>query len=1278
MKKLWAVMLLVAAVVYSQGSTGRLDGTVSDPQGATVPGADIQVLNVSTGQIFKSVSNERGEWTLTSMPAATYRVTVTKPGFRAASIDGVEMNAGVPATVNIKLELGQATETVEVTGGAEIIQATSAAVNSTLTGRQVFELPFATRNAVELLVTQPGTQTPTNPRSSTINGLPKGALNVTIDGLNSQESMLKSNDGFFSYIYTPIDAVDEITLTTSAASVDATGAGAAQIKFTTKSGTNEFHPGAFWQVRNSALNANYYFNNQQGLARDQIKLNQLGGHLGGPIKKNRLFFFGNYEIYRLPSTLNFTRTILTDKARAGVFTYQDTVTKQTRDVNLYQIAAAANANLPAGTRAFASTPDPIVAATLDQIAKLTSGGNLRSNVATSNDYNRQTFSYQPSSNDKRDFLTGKLDYNISNKHHLSLTYNYDWYNATPDGLNNVVPVYPGSGTVLGSNINAGQRSNRYLGSIALRSALTANLTNELRAGAQGGTLLFRDQISTPSLFSEWRGYVPNFGGGNPSFIAGVTSVSTSSRRNSPTKEIADNVNLVHGSHQIGFGGSYNHVNLWQQSIGTNLLPGVTFSVAAGDPVATGSTNIFNSANFPNLSSTDLGNAQSLYALLTGRVSAISRQLSLDETSHKYDYSPSINRDRIREYGLFVSDTWRMTPSFTLTAGLRYEKQFPFENLNNTYTRVGIDGVYGISGVGNLFQPGFTPGKPPVYTLGTAGGDAYKIPGVWAPSIGAAWQLPKGDGLLGILLGHHQGAAVLRAGYSIANIREGWNVFTSVWGSNQGLTADASLSPSTFPADFGAPGSVLFRDATLPSRSGLPSTPVYPIAASFSSSVNEFDPKLKMGYVQSWNIGFQRELGRDMVAEVRYTGNHGVHEWRQYNINEVNIFESGFLNEFNIAAANLAIARGVTAGSNNYGNQGLPGQRPIPILLTAIGNSTDATTASNIGLGAAGTIANSIATNATRMGNLTKAGYPENLFVANPSVAGGGAFLVANDGSSFYDAMQVEWRRRMTRGISLQGSYTWSHSISNGATSSATDSSQPTTLRNLRLDRVAEAFDIRHAVKVNWIYELPFGARHHWLAAAPNPVLRKAIEGWEVAGVARYQSGTPFFFNGIASYNSVTNNTGVVLHNLDGHQLQDMVGIYKTTGTDGKGIVYYLPPAIIANSQAAFQTGGKTLRDLNPSAPYIGPSAPGTLGYRSYVYGPWQRHFDVSLVKLTRIHEKANVEFRAQALNVFNQNSFLLGSNIGNSFGQITSAYRDTNGTVDPGGRILEFVLRLNF
>ena len=167
------------------------------------------------------------------------------------------------------------------------MQTTSAAVSSTIGGRQIFELPFATRNAVELLVTQPGVQTPTNPRSSSVNGLPRGALNVTIDGMNTQDNMLKSSDGFFSYIYPTVDSLDELTVTTSAGSADSSGQGAAQIKFVTKSGTNQFHGGGFYQRRQTGWNANYYFNNQHGLPRDVVKLTQRGLHVGGPIDQGQ-------------------------------------------------------------------------------------------------------------------------------------------------------------------------------------------------------------------------------------------------------------------------------------------------------------------------------------------------------------------------------------------------------------------------------------------------------------------------------------------------------------------------------------------------------------------------------------------------------------------------------------------------------------------------------------------------------------------------------------------------------------------------------------------------------------------------------------------------------------------------------------------------------------------------------------------------------------------------------------------------------------------------------
>ena len=196
------------------------------------------------------------------------------------------------------------------------------------------------------------------------------------------------------------------------------------------------------------------------------------------------------------------------------------------------------------------------------------------------------------------------------------------------------------------------------------------------------------------------------------------------------------------------------------------------------------------------------------------------------------------------------------------------------------------GLWGLSGVGNLFQPGSLSGTAPVYTQIT--GSPYSPPVLPAPSVGLAWQLPAKEGFLGAITGHHSGAAVLRGGYAIASVREGMNVFQNLFGSNQGLNIDASTSPTTFPANFGPGGSVNFNDATLPSRiSSLPTTPTYPISPTFTTSVNGFDPSLKTGYVQSWNLSYQRELDRNAVLEFRYNGNHGTDLWRQYALDDRN-------------------------------------------------------------------------------------------------------------------------------------------------------------------------------------------------------------------------------------------------------------------------------------------------------------------------------------------------------------------------------------------------------
>src|ERR1035441_6745411 len=271
--------------------------------------------------------------------------------------------------------------------------------------------------------------------------------------------------------------------------------------------------------------------------------------------------------------------------------------------------AGANSSLPSGTRQFATTVDPIIAATYAKIAGLAAGAPLVYN-AGSGDYNSSAWNYSLSGIDARNFYTGRLDYNVTQKHHISFTYNYDKYGGVWDMLNNVVPVYPGAGRDLGSLGTTGQHSNRFNGTLALRSALSPRLTNELRGGLTGGTVQFYD--IPDSDFSMWRGYYIG-----PSYTHLATTI-TPSRRNAPYKEAGDTVSYVKGAHQISAGVTWSQVNFWQESFGTESIPQVSFGAATTDPLITGTSAPFNiAANFPGANSTQMSSMATAYSQLTG-------------------------------------------------------------------------------------------------------------------------------------------------------------------------------------------------------------------------------------------------------------------------------------------------------------------------------------------------------------------------------------------------------------------------------------------------------------------------------------------------------------------------------------------------------------------------------------------------------------------------------------------------------------------------------------
>jgi hypothetical protein len=605
-------------------------------------------------------------------------------------------------------------------------------------------------------------------------------------------------------------------------------------------------------------------------------------------------------------------------------------------------------------------------------------------------------------------------------------------------------------------------------------------------------------------------------------------------------------------------------------------------------------------------------------------------------------------------------------------------------------------------VGNLFKPGTTTGKVTEYTQFKAGSKPYNTDYKnLAPSIGIAWSPNMKNNMLRKVFGEG-GQTVLRGGYSIAFNREGLNVFTSILASNPGLSIDASknltlgnlVGTGTLP--------VLFRDKTRLAAPTFQTDPVYPNQGLITNSANAFNPNLQLGYVQSWTLGIQRELNRDTVFEARYVGNRGVKLWQQYNLNEVNILENGFLNEFKLAQANLqaniAAGRGAQfryAGPNT-------GTSPLPLMLGFISgqpaaNAATATNYSNTNFANA-TFVNALAANGPAVGTFTSnfintagfrnngiaAGLPANFFLVNPGKLGG-AWSIENNGRTWYDSLQVELRRRLSKGLLVQGNYTFAKAFTNAYTSSASVIGQPTTLRNMALSKTISPFNVTHAFKVNWIYELPIG-KGKLLGGNVGGALDRVIGGWEFHGAARLQSGTPFNFGNVQ---------------LVGMTREDLQAVTKMRFNDAAKIAYFLPQDIIDNTIRAFNVSATSATGYGtagaPTGRFIAPASRGNCieaftgqcGTTNLVLnGPRFDRYDLSIIKRVRITEKVNFELRGEFLNAFNNINFIVGNpandvnTIGGfgsaTFGQVTQAYRDTSTTNDPGGRLVQIVARINF
>jgi hypothetical protein len=1319
-----ALLVFESISVGQGGSTGSISGTVVDPNKAVVAGATVVITNDATKQEITVVTNDEGYFRVPSLNSGTYTATVTGQGFKKTIVTAIKVDVGLPSTIAVQMALGAPSEEVTVTGGGELLRTENATVGTTLTGRQITDIPTASRDALDLVLAMPGTATPGRPRTSTVNGLPKGALNITIDGINVQDNLLRSSDGFFTYVRPKTDAVGEVTVSTSNPGAESSGEGAVQIKFVTQGGSSDFRGGVYWYHRQPAFNTNYWFSNRDlppdpvtGSAPQQrILLNQYGGKLGGPIwipkvfGRDKAFFFVNYEEYRLPEKSPLrTRTILSPQAQSGIHRFNNatnvvgvpnltcvpnpapaTTWQCSFDV-LARATSLANSTIP-------GTVDPTISTLLGQIRSSISGFTV---VDTGNP-NLQQVSFFNTGGQTRKFPTVRFDFNPWKDHHIENIWNYQVFRSSVDFLNGADPVFPGF-----PNFGS-QDSNRFSNATAWVWNINKSIVNEARFGLVGGTSLFSANVD-PTQFTNQGGYALNIS------AAGITNGYTRTgfeRRNSPVQQFTDTLTWNTGNHSFSFGTNYTQINLWR--IAGNAVPAINFGLSStlDSSAFTGITS--------GLPSAAQAGAAALYATLTGRITSIAASANSDESGTLTYNGPLFQAAQQKEYGFFGQDTWKLRPNLTLTAGLRWEIQGPFIPKNDSFTIASLEGLWGESGVGNIFKPGTLTGSPTVFTKLADGAKIWDTDvNNFAPSLGVAWQPNWSKGFLRNIFGD-AGQTVIRGGFSRAFIREGTNTFLSIIGSNPGpsISATRNITGTPFPLSVGN----LFRNG-VPGAPAIPSSLTFPYQGTITDSVNVFDPNLETGYVDSFSVGIQRELTSDMAIEFRYVSNRGKNLWRQYDINEINVVENGFLNEFQLAQQNFvanvqcAATPGCTGGGAHFRYRGPnTGTNPLPIIMAYFsGQAPTAANAQNTANYSSTLFANTTFTSllnvlspspltfAATIGGSTNAslfeptrisaGIPINFFYANPGKRGGGAFLVDNSAKTWYDAFQFEFRRRLTKGLLVQLNYTFSKSLTNTYASSSVNFDQPGTLREgLDVRRGQSPFDVTHAFKTNFIWELPVG-RGKWLAGDSPNWVNHLVGGWGMNGNIRWQSGTPFNFGNVQL-------VGMTLK-----ELQDAVGIYygqaDAAGTQTNRDVYFLPLDIRQNTYRAFNIGlvsnVATFTQGAPTGRYIAPANfngcvqaySGQCGFQNLVLkGPDFFRADISVVKKIRFTERISGEIRAEFLNAFNNINFLAGAagndvnTIGGlgatTFSRFTAAYQDTSTTNDPGGRLTQFVVRLNF
>jgi hypothetical protein len=1319
------LLLCVSVCGFSQVVNATLSGTVSDTTGALIPGVEITATQTGTGVVATVVTNESGTFRFASLQPGPYRVAAALPGFQTQTFQ-LELGTAQQIRQNFTLQVGNVAQAVEVSVAADqLLTAQSSSVGNALGQSQVVDVPLVGRNVLDLATRiMPGVRGD-GQANTTFAGIPAnggGNISMQMDGVTMNTG--KHTQGLKTATFVNPDMVDEVRVIVAA--VDVEGRASAQIQMRTRSGTNNFHGAVTWNIRNSALNANSWSNNRQGITPVWYNRHQYTASLGGPIIRNKTFFFALFDGQDGQQRENVNTLVLTDTARQGIFRFfpgvnnghAETTVSGSGNSRVAPVVDLAGvpldwSRIPGATGPLQSfnvfgdavNPGDPNRRQLDRtgfIARLiqnmpranafngpTTGGTLGDGLNTAvHRWVRRTIAGAAGGNGqnidayRRKQFNIKIDHHFNQNHRLSGT----WIRESHYSDNNLVQFWP---TGWGGEIAEYPK----VMTAQLTSTLTPTLLNEFRWARRLTTLYWDPSYHHHTHGEEAMDFLTKINGYpvhqrpvmfTSHMINNDGGINGDLGNTSPLTTYTNTLSWTRGNHALKFGGEFRYASTTGWSAG-GLMP--TITGGAGDVPVRGIDTI------TGLLPPNITLAQNLLLFLSGSVQSISQKFETREPTDKQfvDFAGSYyHPDNPRrtygkiislhqnEFNFFLKDDWRVTPTLTLNLGVRYDLfRVPFfESVTGkNWTRGPLGGnnaVFGYSGRSiDSWMSGGGPQKGDLTELVLIGRDTpYPKQGIWhsdrnnwGPAIGFAWS-PTWWGA---------DKTTIRGGYQIAYQLPGNSLswIGSDVGSNPGQTYQ--------PTDLGRGTYRDFSNVVLPLPNDSMPTSVFPITER-SQDLGIFAPEYTTPYVQNFTLGVTRSLASNVTLDVKYVGTRGVKLHSSIDINDADFRNNGLLQALEVTRAGGdapmfdQMLRGLNIGSGVVGTaiSGSEALRRHASFRTPIANGDYLAVARLLNTTNIGTV--QPAGQIISGGTLRSSGlFPENFFVVNPQFST--ITYRNNSDSSNYHSLQTQVTLRPMHGITFQGTYTWSRTLAAiGALGAAGNfSGVYRDLLNRRADYGLQTTHRLHDVRSFGSFELPFG---------PGKILGGNSSGWVARLIEGWQLGTIFNMNSGAPLDVGGGRTGYAspgTPDITGAFPREGAVVWPQQSGGAFGNFFGQQYQRISDPACANVASGlrvwctiTALADSNGNIVLQNarPGQLGTLGLKS-IHGPGAWDFDANIQKSIRIAESKNLTLRVDAQNVFNHPTAgnpNLNINSG-TFGEIASK---------TGSRTLQAQIRFTF